>query len=138
MILDEKGINTTYSGRFNAFLATLDFNNLKYKIIETYRNDEKQADYYKQGREIPGNVITNARPGESYHNYGAALDLVPIDKNGKVDFTDAIAYFEMGVAASKHGLEWGGSWKSLKDSGHFQIPSKEISIDELKLKYPLA
>ena len=49
------------------------------------RTDEEQDAFYAQGRTTPGIIVTNAQAGESYHNYGLAVDiclLIDKDKNG--------------------------------------------------------
>ena len=46
-------------------------------VTFTYRSPATQAALYAQGRTTPGRVVTNARAGESFHNYGLAFDVVP-------------------------------------------------------------
>lgn len=51
----------------------------------TLRTIKEQDDLYAQGRTKPGNIVTFARGGQSYHNYGLAIDIVFLidkDKNG--------------------------------------------------------
>lgn len=45
-------------------------------ITETLRSFEKQLAYWKQGRDNKHEVITYSKPGQSYHQYGLALDFV--------------------------------------------------------------
>jgi hypothetical protein len=56
----------------------------------------------------------------SIHSYGAAFD-INWDKNpmGHTLITDLPISFVN--AFTEQGWEWGGSWKSLKDSMHFQF-----------------
>lgn len=77
--------------------------------------------------------VTKAKGGQSYHNYGLALDIVLVvdkDKNGtyesaswdvKSDFDgDGKSDWEEVVAIFKrYGWEWGGDWK-FYDAPHFQ------------------
>ena len=51
-------------------------------IYCTYRSSEEQNELYKIGRTLPGKIITNARGGQSWHNFHAAFDFVPMI-NGK-------------------------------------------------------
>ena len=59
---------------------------------------EEQAALYKIGRSVKGKIVTNARPGESYHNYGLAFDWVPLKPAPKdptmlvVDWGDETAF----------------------------------------------
>src|SRR5699024_12147382 len=41
-----------------------------------YRSHAEQNALYAQGRTKPGNIVTNARRGQSLHNYGLALDML--------------------------------------------------------------
>lgn len=52
--------------------------NLDILIYCTLRNLQEQADLYAMGRTKPGKIVTNASPGQSAHNYGLALDFVPM------------------------------------------------------------
>ena len=91
------------------------------------RTFAEQDALYAKGRTSPGSVVTNARAGESWHNYGVAFDVafddgkgVPTweeyDMNGNgIDDWDEIG--KIGVSI---GLEWGGNWKEFLDRPHFQ------------------
>jgi len=77
--------------------------------------------------------VTKAKGGQSYHNYGLAVDIVLIidkdgngsyesaswdvksdfDGDGKSDWMEVVAIFK------RHGWEWGGDWK-FYDAPHFQ------------------
>jgi peptidoglycan L-alanyl-D-glutamate endopeptidase CwlK len=87
-------------------------------VVETYRTLERQAKLYAQGRSEPGQIVTKAESGESYHNYGLALDISPVN--------DAIvSIFE------NCRFEWGGRWKSFKNTPHFQM-TLGYSVSQLK------
>ena len=51
-------------------------------IFEGYRSIARQNEIYEQGRTKPGNIVTKAKGGESWHNYGLAFDIAGL-KNGK-------------------------------------------------------
>lgn len=98
----------------------------EYLAIQGNRTWEEQAALYAQGRTKPGPVVTNARPGSSWHNFGAALDFGVFDSGRYLD-NAAPARAEavhraVGALALSYGLEWGGTWKSIVDLPHFQIP----------------
>lgn len=88
-------------------------------ITSTYRSFDEQDALYAQGRTKPGGKVTNAKGGQSYHNYRLAFDVVPIVNNVAVWDNEKlwVALGEIGISI---GLEWGGSWKSFKDKPHFQ------------------
>lgn len=55
-------------------------------ITEGFRSIEHQHKLYSQGRATPGSIVTNAKGGYSYHNYGLAFDIALLDNDGKVDW----------------------------------------------------
>ena len=64
--------------------------------------------------------VTQARGGQSMHNYGFAVDFVFI-VNGKISWEDAL-YNKIGKWARPTGLEWGGDWRNFVDRPHCQLP----------------
>lgn len=88
-------------------------------FTSTYRDIESQEALYAQGRTKPGQIVTDARGGDSFHNYRVAFDVVPV-VNGKAVWGDKQLWERIGVIGKLCGLEWGGSWKGFKDRPHFQ------------------
>ncbi len=95
-------------------------------ITSTYRDNESQNAIYAQGRTAPGKKITNAKGGESMHNYRVAFDFVPTDAKGQPIWNDEVLWAKCGKVGEDLGLEWGGSWKSFKDKPHFQLAGQTI------------
>ena len=87
------------------------------RVYEGLRTFEYQDSLYAKGRTKSGKVVTNAKGGESYHNYGLAIDVVEI-KNGKAIWNNA-RWVEISECAKLLGFEWGGNW-TFKDKPHFQ------------------
>lgn len=89
-----------------------------------YRSSDEQNTLYRQGRETSGKIVTNARGGQSFHNYGRAIDFVPL-KNGKANWGDTKSYKkaqEIGKKYNLRSLSWEqphledgnyASWRSL-------------------------
>ncbi|BBP87504.1 hypothetical protein BsIDN1_11220 [Bacillus safensis] len=46
------------------------------QITSGYRSFAEQNKLYSQGRTAPGKIVTNAKGGQSNHNYGLAIDYV--------------------------------------------------------------
>lgn len=97
----------------------------KVEVISGLRSWEAQAALFASGRTRPGPIVTKARPGSSWHNYGLAIDL-GLFKNGVYldEKQPAVAdrlYAEIGRIAAKHGVEWAGTWKSFQETPHFQV-----------------
>jgi peptidoglycan L-alanyl-D-glutamate endopeptidase CwlK len=74
---------------------------------------------YAQGRTAPGKKVTNAKGGQSFHNWKVAFDFCPI-VNGKPNWNDVALYTKCGEIAESVGLEWAGRWKSFKELAHCQ------------------
>lgn len=89
-------------------------------MIEGYRTPERQNYLANQGGHI-----TNARAGQSYHQYGLAADSA-FYRNGKLIISEkdpwAMRGYKLyGETAREAGLVWGGSWKTIKDLGHVEL-----------------
>ena len=112
-------------------------NGLKISIGECVRTVAEQDKLYAQGRTTSGNKVTNAK-GSSYssmHQWGIAFDFYRNDGKGSY-YNDSDGFFtKVGKLGQSIGLEWGGSWKSLKDKPHFQLPNWGSTTKVLKDKY---
>lgn len=88
-------------------------------LLEGYRSPERQNVLAAQGPQV-----TQARGGESKHQYGLAADLAPI-RDGRVVISEKdawamAAYVALGEEAKAAGLTWGGNW-SFRDYGHVEM-----------------
>ena len=88
------------------------------RVICGLRTFAEQEAIYAIGRTKPGKIATNARGGQSWHNYGMAFDVGLF--HGDDYLEDSPLYKEVGKIGRGLGLEWGGDWK-WKDEPHFQI-----------------
>lgn len=88
-------------------------------ITSTYRDAAAQDKLYAQGRTEPGKKVTNAKAGQSYHNWRVAFDFVPV-VNGKAMWNDAVLFIKCGEIAESVGLEWAGRWKKFNETAHCQ------------------
>lgn len=93
-------------------------------VTSTYRDKESQNALYAQGRTTAGKRVTNARGGQSFHNWRVAFDVVPL-RNGKPVWGTAGADLELwkqvGTIGKAVGLEWAGEWRTFKEYPHFQF-----------------
>lgn len=109
---------------------------LKITIGECLRTVAEQDKLYAQGRTTAGTIVTNAK-GSSYssmHQWGIAFDIIRSD--GKGSYEDSDGFFnKVGKVGESIGLEWGGSWKSIKDKPHFQLPDWGSTATVLKKTY---
>lgn len=98
---------------------------VKVEVISGLRSWVAQAALFAQGRTKPGRIVTKARPGSSWHNYGLAIDLGLFSNGVYLDEVDPKRadrlYQEIGAIASRMGVEWAGNWKSFTETPHFQV-----------------
>jgi len=114
----------------------------------TLRTFAEQDALYAQGRTSAGPKVTNAKGGQSWHNYGLAIDIVLLqDKDGngthetaswdnKIDFDgDGVAdWLEVVYVFKLYGWDWGGDWRSFRDTPHFQ-KTFGLTIAEAKTRF---
>jgi len=86
------------------------------------------------GPQMGKRILTYAAPGQSYHNYGLALDAVPLREGRPVwgdKEPDDLALWDLyGSLADDVNMDWGGSWVAGKiDRPHMQ--QKNISWQNL-------
>ncbi|MBO0961387.1 M15 family metallopeptidase [Neobacillus sp. MM2021_6] len=108
-------------------------------ITDDFRSAEDQNRLYEKGRTANGTIVTYAKGGESYHNFGLAVDFAlktpsgdiiwdrqyDGNKNGKADWNEVV---EM---AKVLGFEWGGDWADFKDYPHLEM-NFGLSIADLQ------
>lgn len=108
-------------------------------ITDGFRSFEEQDILYQQGRTTDGNIVTYAEGGESYHNYGLAIDFALQLDDGSVVWdierddneSGRPDWFEVADIGKELGFEWGGDWPRFKDYPHLEM-TFGLSIHELK------
>jgi len=95
------------------------------RITSGYRSFADQNALFAQGRTTPGAIVTNARGGQSWHNFGLAIDVVEV-RNGDPSSQDNILWVndrwdEIGAIGRSHGFAWGGDWTGFVDRPHFEM-----------------
>lgn len=119
-------------------------NGITIGISECLRTVAEQDALYAQGRTKKGPIVTNAK-GSSYssmHQWGVAFDfylIMDVDGDGSTSddaFNNATHLFDkVGKLGVSIGLEWGGNWKSICDTPHFQLPNWGSTTANLKKLY---
>jgi len=107
---------------------------LAIRLVMTLRTIAEQDALYAQGRTTPGPIVTKARGGQSFHNFGLAFDfcllrdtdgngtwetiswseLADFNVNGLPDWKEVVKVF------TDAGWEWGGAWSSIHDAPHLE------------------
>jgi peptidoglycan L-alanyl-D-glutamate endopeptidase CwlK len=119
-------IHPALASAVRAMIADLSAKGLIVEVVQGMRTFAEQDELYAKGRTKPGEIVTQARGGESNHNYGLAVDVCPFT-NDKPDWNAPLsAWAAIGAAAEKHGLEWGGQWKKFIDKPHVQLPAMTV------------
>lgn len=88
-------------------------------ITQTMRTFEESTALYNQGRTTPGSIVSNSKAGQSYHNYGFALDFC-LQINGKTSWVVDKNWMTIVNCFKKRGFLWGGDWLSFKDYPHLE------------------
>lgn len=100
----------------------------------TYRDNAEQDRLFNQPTDKVDNDgdrkvdeaderVTNARAGQSPHNYLLALafDVAFLDKSGKVDYSTLLFDRFAPLMLKTTNITWGGNFKSMPDKPHFEL-----------------
>ena len=115
-----------------------------FKVYSGLRTFALQDTLYAKGRSKPGRVVTNARGGQSMHNYGLAVDSAPLnlltkdpgdvwwpdpDRDATIwsALDEAISFAARGIPDVVE-YEWGGRWR-FRDVPHVQV---RTTLSELR------
>lgn len=119
--------------RATDFVNDLKNQGITYRLYSGNRSFDEQAKLYGKGRTaqelISLNVdekyakpseaiVTKAKPGSSFHNYGLAFDGVEIKDNKAIWSSPNES--QIVNTAKQYGFYWGGNFTSLKDTPHFE------------------
>jgi hypothetical protein len=118
---NEKRVSTLhppFQALARAFLTECEKAGYRLRVTFGHRSLDEQAKLYAQGRTAPGPIVTNAKPGQSAHNYGSAIDVVFLTKDGKADWNGP--WKAIGAIGEQLGLVWGGNFKTIIDRPHFE------------------
>jgi D-alanyl-D-alanine dipeptidase len=111
------GLDPEFANRLAEFERRLQEAGISVKLTCGYRSAQEQNRLYAQGRTAPGRIVTNARGGSSWHNYGLAADYAFV-VGGQLTWNGPWRVF--GRIAGECGLEWGGDWTKFPDRPHVQ------------------
>ena len=112
-----EGLHPKIRTKVREFIKDAEKQGIVLRITSGFRTWEEQNKLFAQGRTAGGKRVTNARGGQSWHNYGLAIDVVQMVAGVPQWRADWVKIGEIG---EKHGFEWGGRWKFV-DKPHFQM-----------------
>lgn len=109
----------------------------KVRIAQGFRTFEEQDALFNKRPKV-----TNARGGQSFHNYGLAFDIVLMldgkeaswNTNADFDGDGVSDWMEVVKEFTNAGYEWGGHWKTIVDMPHFQ-KTKGYTLKEIQEKH---
>ena len=108
-------------------------------VTQGLRTYPEQDTLYAQGRTKKpigsDYIVTNARGGYSWHNFGLAFDVAVLDSAGKQDWNYRHPGWQhLGVVGKTLGLSWGGDWTRLKDYPHFEY-TRDLTLKSCRDLY---
>jgi hypothetical protein len=114
MITDLNALHPFFRDRVKQLIDLCKKKGIDIAIVETYRTHAKQHEYKTMGRKY-----TSSSAGNSRHQYGLAVDVVPIVDSVAV-WDNTVLWRKIGVIGERIGLRWGGRWRKPFDPGHFE------------------
>lgn len=115
--MDQFNLKPKVARMAEEFISKCAEQGIEIAITEGFRSIARQNALYAQGRTKPGRIVTNAKGGQSNHNYGVAIDVVFV-KDGKNTY--AGDWDRIGQIGKSIGFAWGGDWISFRDRPHFE------------------
>lgn len=110
--LDDANVNQQFADRVRDTLVRARQEGMAMQMDLVSRTVAQQDALYAQGRTEPGNRVTNARGGQSWHNYGLGADVVFSTANGQPSWPENGNWTRYGQIAQSNGLTWGGNWRN--------------------------
>jgi peptidoglycan L-alanyl-D-glutamate endopeptidase CwlK len=130
-------VHPALAEKVRSMAELLALENITIRVTTALRSWKEQAALYAEGRDANGNVVskslvvTHAKPGTSWHNYGLAADVAPFD-NGIPDWNASHPAWKRIVAVGESvGLVAGAKWRTFPDYPHFQLTGRlPVSPDD--------
>lgn len=114
MINDLNALHPFFRDKITRLIAACKAKGIELAVVETYRTHAKQNEYKSMGKKF-----TRSGGGSSKHQYGLAVDVVPIVSDTAQWHNDQL-WKKIGVMGEQLGLRWGGRWRNPYDPGHFE------------------
>ena len=128
-------VHPVLAAKIRSMADTLAGEGITIRVTQGLRTWDEQAALYAQGRTIPGKVVTNAEPGSSYHNFGLAVDVVPMTALGPDWNVDHPAWKRIVEVGQSVGLVSGSLWRTFPDYPHFQLTGEFPETPSAEVRY---
>jgi hypothetical protein len=130
MITDVNALHPYFRDKVQQLISICKVKGIELAFVETYRTHAKQAEYKGMGKKY-----TRSGAGKSKHQYGFAVDVVPMVNDSAV-WHNALLWRKIGVVGERLGLRWGGRWRRPFDPGHFEWTGGLSTVDLASGKKP--
>ncbi len=131
MIADLQSLHPYFRDKVIELIRICRSKGIDLAIVETYRTATKQNEYKSMGRRY-----TRVRGGLSNHQYGLAIDIVPVI-NAVPQWHNIRLWKKLGPIGERLGLRWGGRWGRFFDPGHFEWTAGVGSYHLIHGKFPI-
>lgn len=98
-------LHSSIQPKAKAFLAATKAAGYNVRITSTLRDNAYQNSLYAQGRTKPGKIVTYAKAGQSWHNFGLAFDFAVLEPDGDINWNDLKSFKACRAIGIKLGLE---------------------------------
>ena len=130
--MNTQNLNPLLVSKVQQLLKVANGQGLSVDVFSDFRSMDEQQRLYNLGRTVKnpdgatdklpmGNIVTEAKPGQSWHNWGLAVDIVfKINRNW--DWGIRNNWDRLGQLGENLGLVWGGHFPPrLIDKPHFEL-----------------
>jgi hypothetical protein len=131
MINDLNSLHPYFRDKVSQLIQECKRKGITLAIVEAYRTPAKQHEYKSMGKKY-----TRSGAGRSKHQFGMAVDVVPI-VDSVAQWDNKTIWKKVGIIGETLGLRWGGRWQSLYDPGHFEWTGGLTSVELNAGKLPI-
>lgn len=114
MIADLDALHPYFRDKITQLITLCKAKGIELAVVESYRTHSKQNEYKSMGKKY-----TRSGGGKSKHQYGLAVDVVPM-VDSVAQWSNTKLWRKVGMIGEQLGLRWGGRWRDLYDPGHFE------------------
>lgn len=123
------GVHPVLIDRAQRILAAFEAIGHPMMVTAGVRTVDAQHALWRQGRDLPGRIVTHADGFEKKSNHqvksdgvGYAVDMVFL-RDGHPSWAEDHPWDLYGAVAKTLGLRWGGDFTNLVDRPHIELPS---------------
>ena len=116
----------TLSDKIHTMYDMLIQEGIDIRVVQGLRTWSEQDALFAQGRTTPGRIVTNCKGGQSFHNFGLAVDCVPSQFSSDQPYNpdwnpNHSSWKRMEAVGLSLGLTVGANFRTFPDNPHFQI-----------------